>query len=192
MIKTANLIVVTGAARSGKSQFAEELVAKLDKPVAYLATAQALDPEMVERIARHQERRPEAWTTFEEPLDLAEVIMANSPKYPVWLLDCVTLYLSNLLFQEPATKHFLENPGTSFLTQEVEGHILTKVQELLDKLKQVEITLVAVTNEIGWGLVPLDPLSRVYRDIVGKVNQLLAREATEVYLVTVGIPTKLK
>lgn len=192
MIKTARLILVTGAARSGKSQFAEDITAKQDKPVAYLATAEALDPEMDERIIGHRERRPQDWTTFEEPLDIAGVIMANAANYPVWLLDCVTLYISNLLFQEPATKNFLENPGTSFLAKEVEINILAKVQDLLAKLELLEITLIAVSNEVGWGLVPPDPLSRVYRDIVGKVNQLLAREATEVYLVTVGIPTKLK
>lgn len=192
MIKTARLILVTGAARSGKSHFAEEYVSRLDKQAAYLATAQALDEEMAARIANHRQQRPSNWVTFEEPLELGRLLKAEGPKYPVWLLDCVTLYISNLFMQEPTVRQFLEKPESNFVAQEVEESVLSKVIGLLQDIRTLDITLVAVTNEVGWGLVPPDPFSRAFRDVVGRVNQLLAREAEEVYLVTVGIAQRIK
>lgn len=191
-MKRAKLIVVTGGVRSGKSRFAEELVEKMGQPAAYLATAQALDPEMAERIAAHRERRPRNWKTIEEPLDLTAAITAYGTSYPVWLLDCVTLYVSNLLFSQETTKEFLANPQETFLAKEAEAHILSAVGEFLNSFMGIDLTMVAVTNETGWGLVPPDPISRAYRDIMGKVNQQLASYAEEVYLLAAGIPLRIK
>lgn len=187
------LILVTGAARSGKSTFAEELAVKMDKPVAYLATAQVLDEEMAERVRLHVERRPSKWKTYEEPYHPAHVIAAHSEHDQAWLMDCVTLYVSNLLFSllDEESLHALDN-NENYIATNIQKKILKEIEDLIRIVKQKSITLIAVTNEVGWGLVPPDPLSRAYRDIIGKVNQKIAQAATEVYLVTVGIPLKLK
>lgn len=180
MSKTGRLILVSGASRSGKSVFAENLARGLDKQVAYLATAQALDDEMRERIKKHQVRRPAEWHTFEEPLQVAEVIADNCKNYRTWLIDCITLYLSNLL---------LANPEVS---PETEKRIMAAFDRLDDVIRKNPLTLIAVTNEVGWGLVPPDPVSRLYRDLAGRINQVLAARADEVYLVALGLPLKIK
>lgn len=187
------LILVTGAARSGKSTFAEKLAIKMDKPVAYLATAQVLDEEMAERVKLHVKRRPSTWKTFEESYHLAPVIAENSECCDVWLLDCVTLYISNLLFSLLDEESMPElEKNENYIATDIQTQILNEIDNLILTIKRENITLIAVTNEVGWGLVPPDPLSRAYRDIAGKVNQKLAQAATEVYLVAVGIPVQLK
>lgn len=186
-MKESKLILVTGAARSGKSLFAEQLVTKEDSRVAYLATAQALDREMEERIHLHRIRRPQHWQTFEEPFHPAEVLLANHELYRVWLLDCLTLYVSNLFFNMAG-----QGPAEALPVAKIQEHILEEIEKLINCVKKTGVTLVAVTSEVGWGLVPPDPQSRAYRDILGRVNQRLGQAADEVYLVAVGIPLQLK
>lgn len=181
------LILVSGATRSGKSSFAETQAEKLDKPVAYLATAEALDLEMHNRIEHHQRRRNPAWKTFEEPYEIDKVINDNQEKYPIWVLDCITLYISNLLFAQIG-----EVEGDNFVADHINEHILKKIDNLIAIINNANIDIFIVTNEIGWGLVPPDPISRLYRDIVGRVNQKLADAANEVYIVMLGIPVKIK
>lgn len=188
MIK-GKIVLVSGGARSGKSTFAEEYVRNEDKLVAYLATAQGLDEEMRERIKKHKIRRPSNWITYEEPLNLVRTIKDNYQKCNVWLLDCITLYVTNLLLK------LLDNEKCSddyVPAQELQDLILRETEGLIETVRDTGITLVAVTNEVGWGLVPPDPVSRAYRDIAGRVNQRLAFCADEVYLVTMGIPLKIK
>lgn len=186
-MKRGKLILISGAARSGKSAFAEELVKKMDEPVAYLATAQVKDQEMAERIRLHVSRRPLEWTTIEEPLDLRSALLSSGNIYKTWLLDCVTLYVANLLF-----KNTPKPEGATYVATGLEEEILKQIELLLATIEQLPVTLVAVTNEVGWGLVPPEPLSRAYRDIIGKVNQRLAQAANEVYLVAMGLPMRLK
>lgn len=181
------IILISGAARSGKSSFAEQLARDLDERVAYLATAQGLDDEMQDRIARHRENRPAVWRTFEEPFELGEVIRGNHQEYRTWLLDCITLYVSNLLFAK--VQHVTTD---NYIATAVQDHILGKIDHLIETVEETGITLVAVTNEVGWGIVPADPLSRAYRDIAGIVNRKLADRANEVYLVALGFPLRLK
>jgi adenosylcobinamide kinase/adenosylcobinamide-phosphate guanylyltransferase len=181
------LILVSGGARSGKSGFAEMKALETDKPVAYLATAQALDEEMRERIETHRARRPGHWQTFEEPFQVEKVIRKYQSAYPVWILDCITLYVSNLLLA--ATD---ESRAGEPAADAAEMYILRKIEDLLEAVADAEIILYAVTNEVGWGLVPPDPLSRLYRDIAGRVNQRLAAAAEEVYMLMLGLPVKLK
>ncbi|MCR4440888.1 MAG: bifunctional adenosylcobinamide kinase/adenosylcobinamide-phosphate guanylyltransferase [Peptococcaceae bacterium] len=181
------LIIVSGAARSGKSLFAEKLAAGMDKHVAYLATAQALDREMEERIERHKKRRPAGWQTFEEQTAVHLVIEKHHPAYKVWLLDCVTLYVSNLLFSVVKDVH-----EEKLADKRIEEYIFQSIDSLMETVRRLDLTLIAVTNEVGWGLVPPDPLSRLYRDVVGFVNQKMASHAEEVYLVALGIPVRLK
>lgn len=191
-MKTGKIILISGGARSGKSSFAEKLAQQSDEQVAYLATAQALDEEMAARIKHHASRRPSIWHTFEEPLQPSEVIWENKGKYKTWLLDCVTLYVSNLLFKITATPMFKPIRQDACIDIACQEVVMKEIEKLVETAKKSSITLLAVTNEVGWGLVPPDPLSRIYRDTVGKVNQKLARHAEEVVLVTSGIPLRLK
>jgi adenosylcobinamide kinase / adenosylcobinamide-phosphate guanylyltransferase len=172
----SKIVLFTGGARSGKSTRAEQYVARLHAPVVYVATAQAGDDEMRARIARHQGRRPADWYTLEAPTAVAATL-AILGRGSIVLLDCLSLLVSNLLLAHEA------NPEPA-IEQEI-GQLLTTVRER-------DQTLIAVTNEVGMGIVPAYPLGRVYRDLLGWTNQRVARSADEVYLVVCGIPVELK
>ncbi len=178
------LILVTGAARSGKSSFAEKLAAGLGSQVAYIATAQAFDLEMEERIKLHRSRRPANWLTIEEPVALPETLVRYGDSSRVILLDCVTLWLSNLLLREIGTEG---EPAEGW-----QGRILARVQELAEAASSGLATVICVSNEVGWGIVPEDKLGRLYRDLAGKANQVLAGHAGRVYLVVAGYPLEIK
>lgn len=174
-------IFITGGARSGKSVFAEQRALVFGAQLCYLATAQALDSEMEERVKRHRERRGEQWHTLEEPLDLARALNGcDDGCYQAILVDCVTLWLSNLLF--------------AYETQagDREERVLQNVRRLADTLREMTTPVILVSNEVGMGIVPENALARLYRDIAGRANQLLAGVADEVHVVISGIPLKLK
>lgn len=173
-------IFITGGARSGKSVFAEKLALEYQAPLCYLATSQALDSEMAERISLHRERRGEQWHTLEEPLELSRVLQESDSRYRVILVDCITLWLSNLLFA-------YENQEGN-----IEERILVDVRQLAECLREMATPVILVSNEVGMGIVPENALARLYRDIAGKSNQLLAAAADEVHVVISGIPLRLK
>ena len=173
-------IFITGGARSGKSAFAEKLALEFEAPLCYLATAQALDNEMEERVEQHRARRGNEWHTLEEPLDLSRALPECDSRYQVVLLDCITLWLSNLLFAYEG------------LEGDVEERIMADVQQLADTLRGMTTPVILVSNEVGMGIVPENALARLYRDIAGKANQLLAATADEVHVVISGIPLRLK
>lgn len=170
------LTLVLGGARSGKSRLAEQLAALSGAPVVYLATAEAGDAEMQARIAAHRARRPPTWRTVEAPRELvAALVHLDAPPGSVVLLDCITLWLSNLLMEEPP-------PDEPTL-------LATAIRELEAVLALVQArswALVAVSNEVGGGLVPVYPLGRLYRDAAGRLNQWLAARAARVWLVVAG------
>ncbi|MEI6306676.1 MAG: bifunctional adenosylcobinamide kinase/adenosylcobinamide-phosphate guanylyltransferase [Deltaproteobacteria bacterium] len=176
----ARTIFITGGARSGKSRFAEGVAQQFGAPLAYLATAQALDGEMAERITKHQARRGKDWQTIEEPLLLPQSLAGNDGVYQGILVDCITLWLSNLLLQ-------YEERGES-----AEDRIMEDVQRLVMTLREISTPVVIVSNEVGMGIVPENRLARIFRDIAGQANQLLAAAADESWLVVSGIPVKLK
>jgi len=192
------LILILGGARSGKSTFAEDLAASSGRTVAFIATATAVDDEMRERIARHRASRPKQWHTLEEPLDLAGVIRRAYKLADVLLLDCVTLWLGNMLLQESG----LDESDDDDKQQEK----LRRTRNLFDErsLKQIEAllsviqaaepnkTLIVVTNEVGLGIVPAYPLGRIYRDTLGYINQRLAKAADRVYLMVAGMAVDIK
>lgn len=179
---------IVGGARSGKSSFAEQLAQSLSTNVAYLATAQALDEEMEDRIKKHRIRRPKNWTTFEEPFFLAnKVKQIEERKFEVILLDCLTLFISNVLLKE---LDFNNIDFNELLKKE--KIILNEIQNLVNITKDSSINLIIVSNEVGLGLVPGDTISRVYRDIVGRANQELANQANQVISLIAGIPLQLK
>lgn len=186
----ARLILILGGARSGKSTFAERLALKSGRSVAFIATATAGDEEMRTRIARHQAERPQGWHTLEEPLDLAGAVRRASALADVLLLDCLTLWTSNWLMQQPDFNQDEELALNPFLGESA----LKEVEAMLHVLNSLPShqTLIAISNEVGLGLVPAYPLGRVYRDTLGYVNQRLARAAERVYLMVAGIAVDLK
>lgn len=166
-----SLSLVTGGARSGKSRFAETLAQQSGRACRYIATAQALDSEMAQRIARHRADRGAGWETIEAPLDLGPALAAATPD-SVTLIDCATLWLTN---------HLLA------------GHDLAaRTAALLDALDRCAGPVIVVTNEVGWGIVPGDALSRAFRDEQGRLNQHLAQRAGLVVAVLCGLPLALK
>ena len=176
----ANNTLITGGARSGKSRFAEEMTLSFGASLCYLATAQSLDDEMGERIHRHQLRRGTAWETLEEPLMIPQTLARIDGIYSAILLDCVTLWLSNLLLSCDEN-----GPGC-------EEQVLSHVHRLATTLRGMSTPVVLVTNEVGQGIVPENRLGRLYRDIAGQANQILAAGCDAVYVCISGIPLKLK
>jgi adenosylcobinamide kinase/adenosylcobinamide-phosphate guanylyltransferase len=174
-------ILVTGGSRSGKSQFAETQATLLSGQVVYLATAEGQDLEMKQRIVKHQQRRPSEWLTVEAPLQVKETLELYQSGYTV-LLDCLTMYLSNLYF-----KYERDVPT---------GEILQLIDQAMTDLTKIitssSANLVIVTNEVGWGIVPENPLARIFRDLAGLFNQQIAAVCDEVYLVVSGVPLKIK
>lgn len=183
------LILVTGGARSGKSTYAEKLAACIAKKVLYIATAIPFDEEMKNRIAKHQLSRPQSWDTYEGYRDVAEVIAEKGNTYPVMLLDCVTVMLTNLLWEFPGID--FEQPSEEILGQ-AEHFIKNEFEKLLTAAAKYEGTFIMVTNELGSGLVPEAPIARGFRDIAGRVNQQLAAACQQVYLTVCGIPIQIK
>ena len=173
-------IFITGGARSGKSSFAEKLASGFGDHLCYLATAQTLDSEMEERVRRHRERRGVQWQTVEEPINLPHALAQCDGRYQAILVDCITLWLSNLLFR-------YEQSG-----DDIESRILEDVQHLETTLNGMVTPVIMVSNEVGMGIVPENNLARLFRDIAGKTNQILAAAADEVHVVISGIPMKLK
>ena len=168
------IILVTGGARSGKSQYAEQRARELGGRRLYIATAESRDEEMAERIAVHQKRRGNEWAVVEEPIDLAAALLAQRDRTDCALVDCLTLWLSNLLLRRDET------------------YAQEKCGELILALPQLDFHVVLVTNEVGWGIVPDNPLGRQFRDLAGWANQRMAAAATEVVLAVAGVPMIVK
>ncbi len=171
---TGRLILVLGGASSGKSEVAIRLAGHRG-PRAFLATGQALDEEMTERIARHRASRSADWHTVEIPRDIEQWLTNEGTNYQSILIDCLTLWLNNLM-----------------MAGEKESGILDRTGSLLRAMRRTNARVVMVSNELGLGLVPADRSSRAFRDLAGRVNQQIAAEADEVHLVLSGLPLKLK
>lgn len=185
----SKVTLITGGARSGKSTFAEELIGAKGEKILYVATAKAIDDEMIDRIKRHQSRRPAHWDTLEQYRGLAAVLPALSQKYDGILLDCVTIMATNLIFDDPV----MVKADVAFAEmQRTEKALMEEINKVIACFSKLSCDLVLVTNEVGLGLVPEYPLSRFYRDALGRVNQALGKAAAEVYFVTCGVPLKIK
>ena len=165
---------ILGGAKSGKSAYALKL-AKNHKKVAFIATCEPLDREMRKRITLHKNRRPSHWKTFEEPQDLTSLLKEISLKFDAIIIDCLTLMISNLMlkgFREIAIK--------------------SKINKMLGILKKIKAQSIIVSNEVGLGLVPENKLARNFRDIAGRINQLVAEKSDEVFFLVSGIPWRIK
>ncbi len=184
------LTLVTGGARSGKSAFAEEMCHELGEKIGYIATAAALDDGMIERIKRHKERRPDSWTTFEKQQHIYEIFEdAFMKKYDVFLVDCLTVLTTNIMLSD----HSIDwDTVPRNKINEIENNVLEQVTRMVESAIGSGHRVIVVTNEVGLGIVPENRLARVFRDIAGKVNELVASKATQVYFVVSGIPMRIK
>lgn len=177
-------IFITGGIRSGKSTYAENIASGLGSDVTYIATAQAYDEEMKHRIYLHRQRRPGSWKTVEEPLNVTDVIKKYGSQTDVIMLDCLTMLISNLMFQFPETE--------KGLSVEYQDKIIDEVRLVVKASKEAAAHVVIVSNEVGLTLVSDNRLGRVYQEIVGCANQVVASQADEAYLVVSGLPVTLK
>ena len=177
----SKLMLITGGSRSGKSSYAQQTAELLPGPRFFIATCRICDQEMAARVSRHQKARCAAdWLTIEEPLDLAGALRAAAPGN-VLLVDCLTIWINNLMYEA-------EKKGSPITATE----IAAACQEVLVACRDLEGTVIFVTGEVGMGIVPENPLARLYRDCVGTCNQLMAAAAGQVTLVTCGLPLFLK
>ncbi|MDD2442953.1 MAG: bifunctional adenosylcobinamide kinase/adenosylcobinamide-phosphate guanylyltransferase [Desulfotomaculaceae bacterium] len=177
------LILVLGGSRSGKSEFAENIAAQMGERVIYIATSAVRDEEMADRVRLHRERRPQGWETVEEEKFICQVT-SKGREGDVFLLDCVTGWITNLLLDELI-------PETGAKSADKESYIMEQVEQLMETVDH-GAHLIAVSNEVGLGLVPEYPLGRVFRDLAGKVNQALAQNADQVYFAIAGLHLEIK
>jgi adenosylcobinamide kinase / adenosylcobinamide-phosphate guanylyltransferase len=169
-----SVTLVLGGVRSGKSRFAQQLAMRAQS-VAFIATAQYTDAEMEAKIARHQQERPAAWRTVEEPLELHGVLQENSERYDLLLIDCLTFFASNLLEAESK-----------------ESNLERRIEAFCQALTAAKSSIVLVSNEVGSGVVPEYASGRRYRDLLGEINQRVAALADNVLLMVAGLPLVLK
>lgn len=174
------LILVLGGTRSGKSYFAERMAESLGERVVYLATAAVLDEEMALRVVNHRQRRPDKWQTREESIRVVDQVEGLSGDFDVILLDCLTLWLTNLLLDD------------TFSGPEKEIYIVNQVEQLARTCVHSKAHVIIVSNEVGHGLVPDNSLGRAFRDLSGQANQIIAKNADEVYWVVAGLPLEIK
>lgn len=169
---------ILGGARSGKSRYAEQQALNTNKEVVYIATAHAGDNEMARRIEQHQRQRPDHWITIEEPIYLTSILEQHDQTERVFLIDCLTLWLSNTLFQNS--------------DQANEQRLSTEKSSLLDTLPTLTADVILVSNEIGQGITPMNAMSRQFIDEAGLLHQQLSECCDRVTFVTAGIPHQLK
>ena len=169
------LIFITGGCRSGKSRFALDYANRHFSKKMYLATCEILDGEMAQRVENHKKIRGLEWQTIEEPIEIANEIRQYENEVDVILLDCMTLWLSNLLMRQMG-----------------DPEIMDAISRLIDTMEQSQTSLILVSNEVGMGIVPADPLSRRFRDLSGMANQKIAEVVNTVIFMVSGIPIFLK
>ncbi|TRZ50113.1 bifunctional adenosylcobinamide kinase/adenosylcobinamide-phosphate guanylyltransferase [bacterium] len=166
---------ILGGARSGKSRFAVSLAKKKAGKVAFIATCKPLDSEMKRRVALHKKLRPLHWKTFEETNDIPRLLRKIGSKFEIIIIDCLTLLASNFMLQG--------------LKEEA---IKNRMNKMLSALTTIKAKSIVVSNEVGSGIVPGNKLSRDFRDIAGRINQMIAEESNEVFFLVSGIPWRIK
>jgi len=177
------LLLILGGARSGKSAYAQRLAQELGRDdVLFVATAEAWDEDMAQRIARHRQERPATWRTLETPRQVGQTIALHLHDTAVVLVDCLTLLVSNTLLHCGASP----DPAAA------EAAVQKEITALVQTSQASAATCIVVSNEVGLGLVPDNPLGRLYRDLLGRANQTLAARAEAVYFMVAGLPVDVK
>ena len=169
------ITLILGGARSGKSQFALKLARETSRSVVFIATATVSDKEMWKRIKLHRKNRPSHWKTIEEPKKLSFLVKRISKKTDLIIIDCLTIFISNLLLE-----------GRS------DYSIQSEVNSVLRTIRNSGFNSLIVSNEVGMGIVPDNPLARRFRDLAGRINQFIAAASDEAYFIVSGLPLKLK
>ena len=202
-------ILILGGARSGKSKFAQSMADELGGKVLFVATGEPLDEEMASRIEEHKRIRPKSWHTLEISIRVGQSLKEQLGDAEVVLLDCLTLLVSNILTKQGEKSSRHSEPFASPVIASVakqshnaqdrlgeaiskEEEVMAEIEALVECIGAYEGNFIVVSNEVGLGLVPETKLGRVYRDLLGKANQILARHAEEVYFMASGIPVKIK
>ena len=192
---SSKITFVIGGARSGKSSFVLNEVSTLEGPRAYIATGEALDDEMQDRIRKHKEDRGPEWSTYEEPVEIAKTLSDIKDTYSVVVIDCLTLWLSNVMHKCMASES-ANKPVEEYIEE-----FINELKSVSDGTRNPEsgirttdngLRLYIVSNELGMGIVPENEMAREFRDLTGFLNQKVAAIADEVYLITAGIPLKIK
>ncbi len=183
------MVLILGGARSGKSSLAERMAGQAGRRVTFLATAQPLDEEMRRRIAGHRASRPREWRTVEEPLELAAAVEAAARESDTVLVDCLTVWVSNHLCRIEAVE---STPEWQHEVEILGRQLRHQATRIAAAARSADATLLLVSNEVGLGLVPDNPLGRAYRDLLGAINRQLAEEAAQVLLLVAGIPLDVK
>lgn len=183
------LVLILGGARSGKSAMAEQMARESGGRVTLVATAQALDEEMRQRIAAHQAARPAGWRTLEEPLELGGALELAVAESDLVVVDCLTLWLSNHLCRIEAPE---SSDEWNRAVEGLEAVMERDLSRMVEAVRSAKVTALVVSNEVGLGLVPPSPLGRVYRDLLGRANRRLAAEADQVLLMVAGLAIDVK
>ena len=178
-------ILIIGGARSGKSRFAQKLALKLGEPVLFVATAVAGDQEMHQRIEEHRKQRPTTWSTLEVTTHIGSQIEQKIGGAQVVIVDCIALLVNNIFGQ------YSDQTGEQIDASLIEQQLTAEIGELVECINKVDASFIIVSNEVGSGLVPANRVGRLYRDLLGRANQMLAQCADEVYLMVAGLPLKI-
>ncbi|TVL99411.1 MAG: bifunctional adenosylcobinamide kinase/adenosylcobinamide-phosphate guanylyltransferase [Candidatus Brocadia sp. WS118] len=187
----AKITFVLGGARSGKSAFAEGLAKKYNN-VVYIATAEAKDEEMRERIQSHRARRPLNWKTIESPYHVDRIVSGLNGKADLVLIDCITLYITNMLLSDETNNSTVCAEKQIVNPHQRQQVILSEIHKLGQVCRESGYDVILISNEVGLSIVPDNALSREFRDIAGYANQILAGEANEVYFMVAGIAHRIK
>jgi adenosylcobinamide kinase / adenosylcobinamide-phosphate guanylyltransferase len=188
---SGHITLVIGGARSGKSAWADQHAKKSGRQVLYVATATAGDDEMAERIAAHQAQRPASWRTVEEPEHLLHAIQANASPGDAVVVDCLTLWVSNVLLNAIGPECDADMMPLEVWAA-IEASVVSEATILLSDARDRDLTLILVSNEVGLGVVPATSVGRHYRDILGRVNQVVASRSDSVILMVAGLAVDLR
>lgn len=179
-------VLITGGARSGKSRFAQHLAQRSGRRVLFVATALPGDEEMRRRIEQHKRERPHGWRTLEAAREVGRETLRALGDAEVVVVDCITLLVSNVILRH------VDETAAPEAADLAESEALREVTELLHCIEQSGADFIIVTNEVGLGIVPANHISRLYRDLLGKANQMLADAADEVFMMVAGLPLRIK
>lgn len=184
------IVMITGGARGGKSDFALSLARKAGENVLFVATAHISDEEMRRRVGKHKERRPRSWTTEESTKHVGKLIASKGGTYDAIIIDCLSNLVSNIVLAN------LDIHGSEIASEEeeraVEDGVKEEVEMLIHGARKVKGLVIVVTNEVGMGVVPMTKAGRIFRDALGMANKILASYADDVYLMVSGIPIPIK